>query len=296
MVNRRLPRLLLGVAVGIAFSAGLAASPRAFHEVDAGPAEPEVHLYLPVASLASAAVEVGLELVGQHGGGADAVAIQGRFAYLGQGPKLLVVDVLDPANPQVVGQTTVLAGVVGSVAVSAGYAFVAADGVGLRVIDVSTPTSPHEVAFAPVSDGARDLFEMRLVEGHLYAAAGYGGLRVFDVGDPMSPREVGSINIPGYARGVHVVDGHAYVAAQDGGLHVIDVSEPTAPRELASVEIPDLAWCVYVVDGYAYVGAEGEGLRVIDISTPAAPREVAFVDTPGLAHWCPGGERPCVCR
>ena len=39
----------------------------------------------------------GIELVGQIGGETNAVAVQGSYAYVGVGPRLVVVDVSSPA-------------------------------------------------------------------------------------------------------------------------------------------------------------------------------------------------------
>jgi len=94
-----------------------------------------------------------VELVGQIGGLTLAVAVQGRYAYVGVGPRLVVVDVGDPARPVEVGQTGVLPGVVQDVAVSGSYAYVADWDGGLRVIDVSDPSSPRIAARATPMPG-----------------------------------------------------------------------------------------------------------------------------------------------
>ncbi len=52
-----------------------------------------------------------VELVGQIGGRVQAVAVQGGYAYIGVGPRLVVVDVSNPAAPRKVGETGVLPGV-----------------------------------------------------------------------------------------------------------------------------------------------------------------------------------------
>jgi len=53
-----------------------------------------------------------VELVGQIGGSTWAVAVQGNYAYIGVGPRLVILNTADPAHPVVVGQTGVLPGVV----------------------------------------------------------------------------------------------------------------------------------------------------------------------------------------
>ena len=47
-------------------------------------------------------------LVGQIGGLTYAVAVQGGYAYVGVGPRLVILDIRNPARPTLVGQTAVL--------------------------------------------------------------------------------------------------------------------------------------------------------------------------------------------
>jgi hypothetical protein len=46
------------------------------------------------------------QMVGQIGGPTSAVAVQGDYAYVGVGLRLIVLDVSDPAAPVEVGSTT----------------------------------------------------------------------------------------------------------------------------------------------------------------------------------------------
>jgi hypothetical protein len=94
---------------------------------------------------------------------------------------------------------------------------------------------------------------------------------------------LGSVDTPGYARGVTVVGSTAYVA--DGsGLQVIDISNPENPQIIGAVDTPDLAWDVTVVGSTAYVADWNSGLQVIDISNPESPQIIGAVDTPDLAY------------
>ncbi len=52
------------------------------------------------------------------------------------GPRLVVLDISNPAKPRVVGQTGVLPGVVRDVAVSGGYAYVADGEAGLLILQI----------------------------------------------------------------------------------------------------------------------------------------------------------------
>lgn len=52
-----------------------------------------------------------VELIGQIGGTTNAVAIQGSYAYVGVGPRLVILNIANPARPIVVGQTVPLPGI-----------------------------------------------------------------------------------------------------------------------------------------------------------------------------------------
>ena len=75
--------------------------------------------------LAPQAAGRNVELVGQIGGATSAVAVEGRYAYVGVGPRLVILDMADPARPTAVGQSAVLPGVIRGVAVAGSYAYVA---------------------------------------------------------------------------------------------------------------------------------------------------------------------------
>ena len=83
---------------------------------------------------------------GQLGGSTQAVAVQGSLAYIGTGPRMLVLDVTDPAAPVQLGQTPPLASLVKGIAVVDNLAYVAAEYAGLRVFDVSDPAEPIEIS------------------------------------------------------------------------------------------------------------------------------------------------------
>ena len=129
-----------------------------------------------------------VELVGQIGGTCQAVAVQGRYAYIGLGPRLAVVDISNPARPALVGQSTILPDGVSDVVVSGRRAYAAAVDAGLRVLDISDPAHPHEVGAYDTPQSAWGV----AISGTLaYVAASVAGLRVVDVSDPAHPRELG---------------------------------------------------------------------------------------------------------
>jgi hypothetical protein len=152
------------------------------------------------------------------------------------------------------------------VEVMGGLAYVADDTSGLRVIDVSDPTSPVEIGLL---DTPGDAFDVEVVGDLAYVADDFGGLRVIDVSNPAFPVELGALDTLGYAYDVEVVGGLAYVAVRANGLRVIDVSNPAFPIEVGAVDRAARNCCdeargVAVVGNLAYVAQWGFGLRIID--------------------------------
>jgi len=221
-----------------------------------------------------------VELVGQIGGITHAVAVEGNYAYIGVGPRLVILDVSDKAHPIVIGRTGVLPGVVSGVAVAGSYAYVAVEGGGLRIINVADPARPREVGFYDTPGWA---YGVAVSGSYAYVADG-AGLRIINVADPARPTEVGFYETPGVALGVAVAGNYAYVADWGGGLRIINVADPARPREVGFYDTPGNARGVVVSGSYAYVADDYEGLRIINVADPARPREVGFYETPGYAE------------
>ena len=201
-------------------------------------------------------------------GPAYAVVIQGRYAYLGSGGVVFVLDISDPSSPRRLGGCAT-PGIVEGLFVSGDYLYVADRKAGLRVIDISDPYSPREVG---AYDTPGRAWDVHVSGSYAYVADGYEGLRIIDISDPYSPREVGACGTPGYARGVHVSGSYAYVADEYEGLRIIDISDPSYPEEVGAYDTPGRAWDVHVSGSYAYVADAWEGLRIIDISDPYSPK------------------------
>jgi len=86
-----------------------------------------------------------VDYVGHLGGITEAVFVAGNYAYIGEGPRLTILDITTPTSPTVVGKSAPMPDIVRDVYVSGNYAYVADDYEGLRIVDISTPTSPTEV-------------------------------------------------------------------------------------------------------------------------------------------------------
>jgi beta-galactosidase len=244
--------------------------------VHAGPPAWSPGVPLAASSPTDTAV-VRLEEVGQLGGETTAVTVADGRAYVGVGPRLVVLDVSDPLHPARTGESAALPGSIDDIAVSVEHAYVAAGRGGLQVFDVTAGGDPRAVGSWDSPGYAHAVFA---VAGRAYVADEPGGLRVLDIGDPAAPREIGHWTPTHYARTVAVfVSGdHAYVADGNRGIAIVDVRDPTTPRPVGEWGPGAGAHSVWVIGDLAYVGSIA-GLYVVDVHDPAAPRWVGLATT-----------------
>ena len=113
-----------------------------------------------------------VEYMGQVGGAINSVAVQGDYAYVGEGPRLVVLNVSNPAHPTVVGKTAPLPQIVRGVTVVGSYAYVAAGYSGLWVFNISNPVNPTAVGSYDTAGYAYNVF---VAGDYAYVADGSAG-------------------------------------------------------------------------------------------------------------------------
>ncbi|HEX7151352.1 MAG TPA: hypothetical protein VF618_07670 [Thermoanaerobaculia bacterium] len=156
--------------------------------------------------------------------GANAIHVAGRWALVGTGDALVIVDIDQPKSPRIVSRVP-LKNVTG-ISVQFRYAFVT-DAEGLRTIDITDPAKPRLAAAVPVKD-ARNVYVART---YAYVAAGKGGVVIVDVERPEKPfvdqtvseglEDVYDVKIASTNASVF-----AYVADGKGGLKVLQLTSP----------------------------------------------------------------------
>ena len=262
--------------------------------------------------------------IGQVGGMIYASEVQGIYAYIGIGTRLVIWDITNPAQPVKIGQSGILSGVVRDIELAGTYAYVAVGNSGVHIIDISSPAAPTEVGtFATYGDAVG----VAVSGNYAYVASIFDDFRIFDISAATAPTEVGHYGNITIAEGVYVTGNYAYVAAGGGGLQILDVSNPANPTwqgTYASTYARDVLVSgnyAYLADAYGYpnfvvvnvsnpaspvmagsVAAPGEGydlalngsiiylatwdngVRFIDVSNPAAPNEIGYYNTSGRAE------------
>lgn len=250
--------------------------------------------------------------------------IQGSYAYIGIGPRIVVWDVANPAQPVMVGQSSILPGVVRDVELVGNYVYAALGTAGVAILDISTPTTPTRTGDMVTYGQA---VGVAISGNYAYVASVFDELRVFDISTPTAPTEVGSYDGFYVAEGLDVVGNYAYVAAGGDGLQILDVSSPANPTwqgTFASTyarEVVVAGNYAYLADGYGspsfvvvnvanpaspvmagsyaapgeaydvvldgstvYLASWSNGIRLIDVSNPGSPTEIGFYNTTGRAE------------
>jgi hypothetical protein len=158
-----------------------------------------------------------VELVGQVGGFTSALAIQDSYAYLGVGPRLLILDVSIPAQPRLVGQTPVLPGVISDIAINDLRAHLVVDERTLLVIDISDPASPVELG----------QYSLEVINEIVLVADNEGALHVIDAENPPNLGEIASINVSETNALRMIADSdRVYISDNERSLYIVDISDP----------------------------------------------------------------------
>ena len=96
---------------------------------------------------------------------------------------------------------------------------------GLRILDVSSPSSPTLLSTTPLGGDSREV----IVKGnYAYVAALDSCVHVIDISNASSPVYVKKIPTS-RARGIALNGNYAYVATRDSGLVILNLTDPSAP-------------------------------------------------------------------
>lgn len=204
----------------------------------------------------------------QMPGHANAVDVQGEFAYVAAGAAgLQIVDVLDREAPTIVASLDT-PGNANDVKVSGSLALVADGSAGLIVVDIGEPFNPRILGSLDTPGTALDV---ALRGETAFVADGSGGLRIVDLSNPRSPVLLGSLPISGSAEGVEIDEqGTLAVVATSSGIRTVNVTNRAAPQLLGSATTGQ-ARDVVLSQGFAFVADRQNSLTAVDVRDPAHP-------------------------
>jgi len=211
------------------------------------------------------------------------VSSEGNFLYVvsERDNRLDIFDLTNPGNPTKVGDFTLGMGKDGysGVAVKGDYAFVTEYHNGFRVIDISNPASPFQVA----NLSGMNANDVKIQDNYAYVSVRYQGFNIIDISNPQKPVIVGKgTGIAGYDEGIYpAANGYTYLAGESMGVGIYNTATIASPKLVTKVMLIGGADSVAAKDNYLYIGAHNDGIWVVDVKDPANPKEVAFVNNRG---------------
>lgn len=189
------------------------------------------------------------------------------------------VDLTDPTSPVPLDDVDVQDG--HGLAIADGYAYIAAESAGLKIVDIQDPSSLEVVGSLNINS---DVIDVDVDGSYAYLAVtppgadvlGEQGLYVVDVSDPAHPTLAATVNTPIARRhqddnadvsGVDVRAGLAFLYGAWRDTLVYDVGDPTSPVYVATIERRQFLSEVAFEGENAFFAERNAGLQVVDLST-----------------------------
>ena len=196
------------------------------------------------------------------------------------GPRLFIISVDNPFDPQLAGAVT-MGGTGEGLAVKGAIVHVAAGGGGYKIFDLTEISRP--ILLAAIDSLA--YCESVTLENSLACLAAGQRSHIVDVANPARPIWLGKIDAAagGYHQFTGLRHGHAYVCDYETGLRIYNISNPALPVLVAALAIGRQAARIVFAENLAYLAQGEDGIRIYDRSAPAAPQALGRMDTPGSA-------------
>jgi hypothetical protein len=221
--------------------------------------------------------------VEQGGGTPAALAIAGTHAFAAIGPRVVVWDIANRANPAVVGQTDRLPGFVTAIAVTGNIAYVAerrATGLqgDVHYYDVSNPAAPLYGGIVNYGAMPAKQPQALVVDGDvLYIADSESGVYALDITQRTYPLAGGFVEAAG-ANGLALGENRLWVQMSGFlGLMIsaLDTTTPLEPAPLASYAPPVVSALGTTVVGDKAFVMDVEGLYVFRLGA-GDPVQLSF--------------------
>jgi len=203
---------------------------------------------------------------------ANALAVDGGYAYVADDAGLVIVSVADPSHPTIVGSLPTYSAAV-SVAVSGRYCFVGEQYYGtIDVVDCLDPSAPSVVTTMTVHTP----WDLALSGNLLLAADDQWGVVIHDVTDPLNPVWLGYCLTWGIAADLAVTGTIAMVGDGEAGVTTVDFSDPANPVVVGSLAVRTRARKVAVLGSLGLVAAQSGGLQVVSLVDVESPWPVGM--------------------
>ncbi len=191
-----------------------------------------------------------------------------NYVYIEDSDGFKIVDVQNATNPLFKSSSNEVYSY-NEVAINENYAYVADGYYGLRIMNITIPTSPSTIGRYNTAGRAYDI---DIMDDYAYIADYNNGICIVNISDPTNPKLVSNYDIGECIRDITVSGNYAYLGAGDEGLIIIDISCPTNPSFVGSLSSVGYVMDIAVSGNYAYVANhEDYGLVIVNISNHSSP-------------------------
>jgi hypothetical protein len=230
----------------------------------------------------------GFSLIGQLGGSTQAVFVEDDLAFLGQGPRVVALDISHPDAPKWLGESEVLPGLVTGLEVIDRYAYAVTLYGGLTVLDISNPAEIKKAGYVePKMAGCEGIL---IEDNTAYMACNSAGLFIADIRDPRLPKTLFESTAPGGADfSLALIDNRIYIVNTSlNELEVFNVENPRKPEKAGALTFSALPSgeqgmgsiaTVRSCGKYLCLAAGQDGLVILDISRGNQPSMIGHLDT-----------------
>jgi len=208
------------------------------------------------------------------------VCVAGDVAYLvyplqPQGSAMCILDVTDPAHPEILGQCLLPANAGEPTALDS-LLYIPMQNGGLWIYDISDPLIPVQIGSISFPEGY--CYGVAVSEGIAYLPLTSTGLAILDVSISTHPILLAQMTFDSWTRVVAVLGDLAYAGTDRDGFFILDVSLPSNPVILGNFTGPapysilsDLA----AEDSCVYSAWNEHHFRITDVSDSQNPVEIS---------------------
>lgn len=191
-----------------------------------------------------------------------------KLAYIAFGTVVNIYDISAlPNQPAFLSSINLGTGSsANGVYVSGGYAYIAAGYVGLKIVNVSNPSNPVDVAAVNTAGFSSDVV---VNSTYAYVADSYNGMLILDVSNPANPIFKSKFTGTGQILGVYASNNNVYCADNTYGIENVNVSNPSSPTKAGYIQTNSSANNIFYFGGYIFLAAAEGGLGIYQPANPS---------------------------
>ncbi len=143
--------------------------------------------------------------------------------------------------------------------VSGNNLYIACGDIGMKIVNISNPSTPQNVSVFNTSGIATDVV---VNTNYAYVADSYNGMLILNVTNPANPVFTSKFSGSGQILGVFAYNNNVFTADNTYGIENVNVSNPSSPTKSGYIQTNSSANNIYYFSGYIFLAAAEGGLGI----------------------------------